>query len=109
MKLQKVLTNNQFSQEAINLIGSSGIKDLFPPQAEAITKGVLKGKNLLMSVPTAAGKTLIAELCMVKSIIQNKGRCLYIAPLKALASEKYNDFKKIRTFRNKGWSSDRRC
>ena len=39
-----------------------------------------------MAVPTA-GKTLIAELCMVKSILANGGRCLYIAPLKALASE----------------------
>lgn len=31
---------------------------------------------------------------MVQSILLNQGRCLYIAPLKALASEKYNDFKK---------------
>jgi helicase len=45
-------------------------------------------------VPTASGKTLIAELCLVKSILENQKRCLYIAPLKALASEKYKDFKK---------------
>ncbi len=93
MNLKKVLEENLFSAAAIERITASGIVDLYPPQAEAVTKGILKGKSLLMAVPTAAGKTLIAELCMVKSILANDGRCLYIAPLKALASEKYNDFK----------------
>ena len=93
MNLKKVLEENHFSAAAIERITASGITDLYPPQAEAIQKGILNGKNLLMAVPTAAGKTLIAELCMVKSILANDGRCLYIAPLKALASEKYNDFK----------------
>ncbi len=94
MKLRNVLEQNDFPQNAIDIFLASKIQDLYPPQAEAITKGILKGKNLLMSVPTAAGKTLIAELCMLKSILANNGRCLYIAPLKALASEKFNDFKK---------------
>ena len=93
MNLKEILEENQFSAAAIERITESGIVDLYPPQAEAIQKGILNGKSLLMAVPTAAGKTLIAELCMVKSILANGGRCLYIAPLKALASEKYNDFK----------------
>ncbi|MBI5150815.1 MAG: DEAD/DEAH box helicase [Candidatus Omnitrophica bacterium] len=93
MNLKKILEENQFSAAAVERITASGIIDLYPPQAEAIQKGILNGKSLLMAVPTAAGKTLIAELCMVKSILANDGRCLYIAPLKALASEKYNDFK----------------
>ncbi|MCA9398973.1 MAG: DEAD/DEAH box helicase, partial [Candidatus Omnitrophica bacterium] len=95
MKLQQALADHHFSEDAQKIILSSGITDLHPPQADAIQKGVLKGKSLLMSVPTAAGKTLIAELCMVKALLNDKNnRCLYIAPLKALASEKYNDFKK---------------
>ncbi|MGE0269113.1 MAG: DEAD/DEAH box helicase [Candidatus Omnitrophota bacterium] len=94
MKLKKVLEDHAFSQAACDTFLSFGIQDLYPPQSQAIQKGILKGKSLLMAVPTAAGKTLIAELCMVHSILENNGRCLYIAPLKALASEKYNDFKK---------------
>lgn len=94
MKLAAVLEKYQFPENAQALINSFGIENLHPPQAEAITKGVLDGKNLLMSVPTAAGKTLIAELSMIRSILVNNGRCLYIAPLKALASEKFNDFRK---------------
>jgi len=93
MKLKKILEDHAFSSAAIDAFLKSGIQDLYPPQAQAIQKGILKGKSLLMAVPTAAGKTLIAELCMVHSILENAGRCLYIAPLKALANEKYKDFK----------------
>ena len=93
MKLDEVLTQYHFSPETIKILMQSGINDLYPPQAAAVEKGILEGRNLLLSVPTAAGKTLMAELCMLKSILQNNGRCLYIAPLKALASEKYEDFK----------------
>ena len=52
------------------------------------------GKNLLVCTPTASGKTLIAELAGVKNILEGKGKCIYIVPLKALASEKFKDFKK---------------
>lgn len=93
MKIIDVLNKYQFSNEVITAVTQSGITDLYPTQASAISQGVLDGESLLMSVPTAAGKTLIAELCMLKSILHNGGRCLYIAPLKALASEKFEDFK----------------
>ena len=93
MKLEDVLKKYDFPPEAHKIFLASGIQELYPPQAAAIEKGILENKNLLMSVPTAAGKTLIAELCMLRSILLSQGRCLYIAPLKALVSEKYNDFK----------------
>lgn len=67
---------------------------LRPAQEKSIKKGLLEGKNLLVCTPTASGKTLIAELAALKSIIENKGKAIYIVPLKALASEKYKDFKR---------------
>lgn len=70
------------------------ITKLRPAQEKSIKKGLLEGKNLLVCTPTASGKTLIAELAALKSIIENKGKAVYIVPLKALASEKYRDFKK---------------
>jgi helicase len=94
MNLIQTLKKHQFPPELIDLFRKTGITDLYAPQAEAIRTGVLEGQNLLMSVPTAAGKTLIAELAMLKAILTRDGRCLYIAPLKALASEKYHHFKK---------------
>ena len=36
---------------------------------------------------------MIAELAALKSIIEGNGKAIYIVPLKALASEKYKDFK----------------
>ena len=93
MKVESLLEHYDFPKEAVSILTQSGITSFYPPQEATIKKGALEGKSVLLAVPTAAGKTLIAELCMIKSILQNGGRCLYIAPLKALASEKYEDFK----------------
>jgi len=72
----------------------SGILELYPPQAEAVEKGLLEGRNLLAAIPTASGKTLLAELAMLKSIL-NGGKALYIVPLRALASEKFKRFREF--------------
>ena len=93
MNLKDLLVKYQFPTDIIESITASGIVNLHPPQALAIEKGVLDKKNVVVAVPTASGKTLIAELCMLKSILHNNGKALYIAPLKALASEKYHEFK----------------
>ncbi|NVM01112.1 MAG: DEAD/DEAH box helicase, partial [Candidatus Helarchaeota archaeon] len=68
--------------------------DLYPPQVKAIKKGVLNGKNLVLAIPTASGKTLISELAMLKAIIEKNGKAVYLVPLRALANEKYESFKK---------------
>jgi len=70
---------------------SAGIAELYPPQAKCIDEGLLTGRNLLISIPTASGKTLIAEMAMHQHIA-NGGKCLYTVPLKALASEKFDEF-----------------
>jgi helicase len=69
----------------------AGISELYPPQAECIDKGILAGKNVLVAIPTASGKTLIAEMAMHHTIKEG-GKCLYIVPLKALANEKFEEF-----------------
>jgi len=69
----------------------AGISELYPPQAECVEKGILTGKNALVAIPTASGKTLVAEMAMHHTIT-NGGKCLYIVPLKALASEKFDEF-----------------
>ena len=68
-----------------------GITELYPPQAECVDAGLFERKNLLVAIPTASGKTLVAEMAMQKEI-SDGGKCLYIVPLKALAAEKYEDF-----------------
>ena len=70
----------------------SGITELNPPQKQAVDKGLLEGKDLIIASPTASGKTFIAELGMVKKAVEQNKTAIYIVPLKALASEKYEDF-----------------
>jgi len=77
-----------------NFYVKQGLTQLYPPQEQAIRTGVLDGANLLAAIPTASGKTLIAELAMLTSILKG-GKALYIVPLRALASEKYEYFKKF--------------
>ena len=81
-------------QEVIRQYQERGIKELYPPQAEAVERGLLDDKNMLLSIPTAAGKTLLAELAMLKAAFQEK-RSLYIVPLRALATEKYETFHRF--------------
>lgn len=79
----------------VRVLRDAGIRELYPPQEMAVLGGLLDLKDsFVVSVPTAAGKTLIAELLMVRSLLERGGRCLYIVPLRALAWEKYQDFKK---------------
>lgn len=76
------------------LIMRSGIVELYPPQEEAVNAGALEGKNLVLASPTASGKTLVAEFCALKHIIEKKGKVVYLTPLRALASEKFDEFRK---------------
>lgn len=69
----------------------AGITELYPPQAECVEAGLFDGQNLLISIPTASGKTLIAEMAMHHHV-GRRGKCLYVVPLKALASEKQTEF-----------------
>jgi helicase len=75
------------------------IVELFPPQEETIRAGVLEGKNIVLASPTASGKTLIAELCALKHVLKEGGKVIYLSPLRALASEKFDDFKKYSSIR----------
>ncbi len=77
-----------------NILKKSKIEKLRPSQQKAVEAGLLEGKNLLVCTPTASGKTLIAEIAIIKNILERKGKGIYIVPLKALATEKFKDFKK---------------
>jgi helicase len=68
-----------------------GIIELYPPQEACVERGIFQGSNQLIAIPTASGKTLVAELA-IHHHCAHGGKCLYIVPLKALASEKYEEF-----------------
>jgi len=76
---------------------AEGVAELYPPQQAAVDAGVVDGESLVAAVPTASGKTLIAELAMLSSI-ERGGKALYIVPLRALASEKKAEFERWEEF-----------
>lgn len=80
-------------ERIIEILGKEGITELNDPQAKAVKKGLLEGKNLVIASPTASGKTLIAELAILKKFLAGE-KSVYLVPLKALASEKFDDFNK---------------
>lgn len=80
-------------QQVKDIIIERGIEELYPPQADAVNTGVLDGKNLVLASPTASGKTLIAEMCALKQVLENDGKVLYLTPLRALTWEKFEEFQ----------------
>ena len=77
-----------------HLFRMSAIAELYPPQEAAVNAGLLATRqNFVIATPTASGKTLLAELAMLQSILTESGKCLYVVPLNALAYEKYQSFK----------------
>ena len=78
------------------LTSSWGIVNLHPPQFEAMPS-VLGGSNTLLAIPTASGKSLVAYIGILKRILVDDpgSKAVYIVPLKALASEKFDDLSEL--------------
>jgi len=70
-----------------------GIEELYPPQKDSL-EPIANGENLVVAVPTAAGKSIIAYIAVLNKVLR-KGKALYIVPLRALASEKYEELREL--------------
>ena len=65
---------------------------LDPFQEQAI-RHVLRGESVIVSAPTGAGKTLIAEFAIYRALAAQQ-RVIYTTPLKALSNQKFADFSR---------------
>jgi len=83
---------NQLPKNLRDYLTKKGFNELYPPQAESVRAGLLEGKSVLVSAPTASGKTLIAMLAIMACISRGAGKAVYLSPLRALASEKHAEF-----------------
>ncbi|MDX1533253.1 MAG: DEAD/DEAH box helicase [Nitrosopumilaceae archaeon] len=91
MKIEKL----DLPEPALKFLKNEGFSELYPPQAQSIKAGLIDGKSVLVSAPTASGKTLIATIAMISFLSKNSGKVIYLSPLRALASEKFLEFKKL--------------
>ncbi len=66
---------------------------LYDHQEKAIEE-IQNGRSVLVSVPTASGKSLIAYYAILRASLKGL-KSMYICPLKALAREKYDELKTL--------------
>jgi helicase len=76
----KVTDNNDFT--------------LYDHQEEAVLK-LRKNKNVVVSVPTASGKTLIGYISIYDTYLKGM-KSMYIVPLRSLAMEKFSELLLLR-------------
>jgi superfamily II DNA/RNA helicase len=60
--------------------------DLWPSQLEAAARVLDTRDNLVLSLPTSAGKTRIAELCILACLAEGR-RVVFVTPLRALSAQ----------------------
>ncbi len=82
-------------KKSIDFLLEQGYTELYPPQEDAVKAGIIDGKSVLVSAPTASGKTLTATMAILSHLSKNKSKVIYLTPLRALASEKFEEFKKL--------------
>ena len=67
--------------------------DKFNPVQSSIFDIYNKDANFIIAASTSAGKTITAEMIMAYGIRELGGKALYLAPLRALAQERSDDWK----------------
>ena len=82
-----------FSQDVLNLLRECNIEALYAHQTEAIGK-LQEGKDIVVSTPTASGKSLIYNVGVIETIVKTpSARALYIFPLKALEQDQLKNLR----------------
>ena len=77
--------------DLIKALKGRGITQLYSHQAVAIDS-VAKGENVVITTPTASGKTLCYNLPVLDAILKDRStRALYLFPTKALAQDQLDE------------------
>jgi len=92
---QRVLPRLGFEPPYLERLVSDGIVTLWPQQLEALEAYILDAPQFVLGMPTGAGKTLLAELVVVRTMgEQPEGWTCYIAPSRALVAQMEREFSR---------------
>lgn len=86
------------SKQLVTNFASLGIRSIYPWQSECLLRsGALGGeRNLVYTAPTGGGKSLVADVLMLKKILNNPGKkALLVLPYVALVQEKQRWLRKV--------------
>jgi len=93
------LSNSAYGlpQQLVENFTNLGIRSIYPWQSECLLRsGALKGEqNLVYTAPTGGGKSLVADILMLKRVIQSQKKALLVLPYVALVQEKLRWLRKI--------------
>src|ERR1700683_5644258 len=86
-----LLGQERWSELRSNFIAQMGVRrtpqmELWPSQVDAARRAIDLTDDLIIALPTSAGKTRIAELCILSTLARVK-RVLYVTPLRALSAQ----------------------
>ncbi|GAW25254.1 putative DNA polymerase theta subunit [Rosellinia necatrix] len=82
----------------VNNLHALGIKEIYPWQKQCLLgPGLLEGtRNLVYSAPTGGGKSLVADILMLKRVLEGRNaKALLILPYVALVQEKVRWLRNI--------------
>lgn len=84
-------------QSLVNNLASMGIRSIYPWQSSCLLgRGLLTGeKNLVYTAPTGGGKSLVADILMLKKVLEGlRAKAILVLPYVALVQEKVNWLRK---------------
>ena len=77
--------------EVTRVVQAADIEHLYSHQELAL-RHIREGRDVVISTPTASGKTLIYNAAVLASLLKNpQGHALYVFPLKALEQDQYDE------------------
>jgi DEAD/DEAH box helicase domain-containing protein len=87
--------NSSLAPSIVAALKRLGIPRLYNHQAQALA-AIRAEKNILVSTPTASGKTLIYNLPVLEALLKDsQGHALYLFPLKALEQDQLKALKEL--------------
>src|SRR4030066_2114213 len=83
------------SEQLRDILKRRGIELFYSHQVEAINL-IREGENVVVMTPTASGKSLIYNIPVIESIIENpEYKALYIFPLKGLEQDQVRNLNEL--------------
>ena len=85
-------------RELVANFAALGIKNIYPWQKQCLSgPGLLQGeRNLVYSAPTGGGKSLVADVLMLKRVFEDRGaKAILVLPYVALVQEKVRWLRNI--------------
>ncbi|EPE35493.1 P-loop containing nucleoside triphosphate hydrolase [Glarea lozoyensis ATCC 20868] len=85
-------------KQLVDNLASLGVRSIYPWQSDCLLKsGALDGEqNLVYTAPTGGGKSLVADVLMIKKIVENPGKkAILVLPYVALVQEKLRWLRQV--------------